>query len=251
VRALVLAAGMGTRIRALAGPLPKVMVPVAGVPVVDRVLAWLARSGVHEVAVNLHHEAERLAAHLATAAPAGVRVRLSHEEKLLGTAGALRPLTDFLTSPFVVVYGDVVTDLDLGNLLARHRALGAALTMSLYDVPNPTECGIVGLDERGRVTRFVEKPARGEVFSTLANSGVLVIEPSVLDHVPPARGVDFGHDVIPALLAEGAVVAGLPLAAGETVIDIGTPEGYERAERWCAERDRDRAAARSALAAGG
>ncbi len=231
-RALILCAGEGTRIRAVAGDGPKVLVPVAGVPTLERVLRWLAAHGVREVAVNLHHRGQVIQEHLGDGSGLGVSVRYSWEPELLGTAGACRPLADFLDRTFVVVYGDVLTDLDLPALLAFHRDRAALLTMALYHVPNPTECGIVGLAEDGRVTRFVEKPAPEAVFSDLANAGVLVAEPALMDHLPPDGPSDFGHDVIPALLARSAPLFGWPIPAGTTVVDMGTPGGYERAERW-------------------
>lgn len=233
-RALVLCAGEGTRLRAVAGAGPKVLVPVAGVPTLDRVLTWLAGHGLREVAVNLHYRAAEIAAHVGDGAPWGLALRSSYEPALLGTAGACRPLADFLTGSFVVVYGDVLTDLDLGRLVAAHRAHGALMTVALYHVVNPTECGIVALDEAGRIIRFVEKPAPDAVFSDLANAGVLVAEPGILPFIPPDRPSDFGRDVLPALLAAGAPVYGWPIPAGTTVVDMGTPGGYERATRWLA-----------------
>jgi NDP-sugar pyrophosphorylase family protein len=233
-RALVLCAGAGSRLRALAGDRPKPLVPVAGVPVLDRILAWLTAHGVRDVAVNLHHGAGALREHLGDGRRFGVQVTYSDEPTLLGTAGACVPLADFLSERFVVVYGDVLTDLDLGALLAFHVDRAALLTLSLYDVPNPTECGIVALDGAGRITRFVEKPAPDGVFSTLASAGVLVAEPALLAHIPTDRPSDFGHDLVPALLAAGAPVYGWPIPAGTTVVDMGTPEGYVRAESWLA-----------------
>jgi NDP-sugar pyrophosphorylase family protein len=231
-RTLVLAAGEGTRIRAIGGDRPKVLVPVAGLPAIDRILAWLAASGVREVALNLHHRGEEIAAHVGDGEGWGLEVRYSREEALRGTAGACLPLADFLTDSFVVVYGDVLTDLDLQELVAFHRDRGATLTLSLYHVPNPTECGIVELSDDGRIRRFVEKPAATEVFSDLANAGVLVAEPAVLRHIPPDRPSDFGRDLFPALLAAGEAVYGWPIPEGTRLVDMGTLEGYARAEAW-------------------
>lgn len=234
-RALILCAGEGSRIRAVAGDQPKVLVPVAGVPTLDRVVRWLTSHGIAEVAVNLHHRGQSIQDHLGDGALLGVTVRYSREPVLLGTAGACRPLADFLDRTFVVVYGDVLTDLDLRALLAFHRLRGSVLTMALYRVPNPTECGIVGLAPDGRVQRFHEKPSPEGVFSDLANAGVLVAEPALLHEIPDGTS-DFGHDIFPALLAREAPVYGWPVPAGTTVADMGTPHGYERAERWLAGR---------------
>jgi NDP-sugar pyrophosphorylase family protein len=231
-RALVLCAGAGTRLRSITGPVPKVLVPVAGIPTLDRILSWLADSGVTEIALNLHHHAETLRAHLAANPHPTLTLHTSFEPTLLGTAGACKPLAPFLDRTFLVVYGDVLTDLPLADLLAFHHDRGALLTLAVYHVPNPTECGVVELDPDGRITRFVEKPSPDAVFSDLANAGILVADPALLAHIPPQGPSDFGHDILPALLAAGAPVYGWPIPPHSTVIDMGTPNGLARAEAW-------------------
>jgi NDP-sugar pyrophosphorylase family protein len=166
----------------------------------------------------------------------GMKIHYSQEDTLLGTAGAARQLDWFfredLQDDFVVVYGDVLTNLNLSRLIELHRCKAgegheaAAMTMALYRVPDPTQCGVVSLDQTGRVTRFVEKPAPDQVFTDLAFSGVMVCGSSILDAIPAGRVFDFGHDCIPALLADGAVMYGQPIAGDEFLVDIGTLEGY-------------------------
>jgi NDP-sugar pyrophosphorylase family protein len=227
----VLAAGFGTRIRGVAGSTPKPLVAVRGRPVIDRVLDWLLREGVGEAAVNLHHGAAEIQEHL-RGRRVGPRLTYSLEGTLLGTAGACIPLRGFLGGLFFVVYGDVLTDLSLARLAAFHRARRAELTMALYRVTNPTECGIVETDERGRVVRIVEKPAPRAVFSDLANAGILVVEDQVLDSVPSDHPSDFARDIIPRLIANDRRVFGFRIPETSTVVDMGTPEGYRRAEAW-------------------
>jgi len=180
------------------------MVPVAGRPVLRYLLEWLRAYGIQEVAINLHYRPEAIRGALGDGAALGVRLTYSYEARLLGSAGALGPLASFLDCPFVVVYGDVLTTLDLAALAAAHRRGGAPLTLALYEADNPTECGIVGTDPPalapggdGRVVRFVEKPAPEEVFSTLANAGVYLAQPEVARWVRPGERLDFGQDLFP------------------------------------------------------
>jgi mannose-1-phosphate guanylyltransferase/phosphomannomutase len=162
----------------------------------------------------------------------GVSLTYSLEPEILGTGGALRRLERFLLdSPFVVVYGDVLTDLDLGQLYRFHeerrRAAGGCMaTLSLYRVPNPSECGIVELNAMGRVVRLVEKPRPEDVFSDLAFSGVLIAEPHFLQAIPREGFCDLGFHTFPLLVAAGKPIYGLPISSGEYLQDIGTHEKY-------------------------
>lgn len=244
MKALILAAGEGTRLRPLTENCPKPMLPVAGRPLLAHTVEHLVRQGFDEIAINLHHRPEAVREYFGDGSAFGAKITWSHEAQLLGTAGAARKLRAFLDRTFVVVYGDVLTDMDVRGLVGFHRAHDAALTLSLYRVTNPTEVGLVGTDAEGRVTRFVEKPAANDVFTDTANAGVLVCEPSVLDGIPDGAFADFGHDVLPALLEAGKPVYGVPMSDDEYLIDIGTPEKYLEAQT--AWRTREERAARPA-----
>jgi NDP-sugar pyrophosphorylase family protein len=234
MKALILAAGKGTRMSHLTGRCPKPMLPVAGRPLLAHLIERLRLSGIMDIALNLHHLPAVITDYLGDGRAHGVRLTYSYEVELLGTAGAAKKLAGFLDEPFVVVYGDLYTNIDLRRLLAAHRrhrqAGNAVLTMALYRVPNPTECGLVTVDEHGRIRHFVEKPPAHAVFTDLANAGLLVCEPAVLDLIPPAMAFDFGRDLLPRLLAADQPVYGLEILADEFVIDIGTPAGYVRAQ---------------------
>ncbi len=238
MKALVLAAGKGTRLGALTAATPKPMLPVGGVPLLGRILAWLRDAGVREVAINLHHAADVITRYVGDGSAFDVAVTWSYEETLLGTAGAAKRLQAFLDERFLVVYGDVFWNIDVQRLVDFHCAQLAqgqrsdGLTMALYRVPNPTECGLVELadEQGGQVLRFVEKPPAHEVFTDLANAGLYVCEPALLELVPAEQPWDFGRDLLPLMLERGWPVFGLPLAPGEFVIDIGTPAGLQRAE---------------------
>ncbi len=236
-KALVLAAGEGTRLRPLTLDRPKPMLPINGKPLLEHTITWLRRHGVKDIAINLHYCPEAIVYHFGDGAAFDVRIVYSREETILGTAGAVRKLNGFVTGgPLVVVYGDVLTDLDLGALLAFHSQSRARdpltrVTMSLYHVPNPTEVGLVGLDEHGRVTRFVEKPRLEEVFTDLANAGVLVIEPDIVDCILPDTFYDFGQHLFPQLLQSGVSIYGWVIPQNAYLLDIGTPEKYAQAQR--------------------
>jgi histidinol-phosphate phosphatase family protein len=238
MKAFVLAAGAGARLRPLTDTRPKPMLPVCGLPALDHSLRWLRAHGVVEVTVNLHHHGAAIADYCGDGRAWDLRLSYAYEERLLGSAGALAaarsPEGAGAGEPLAVVYGDVLTDLDLGALLAFHDARRAPgrphVTLALYRVARPSDCGIVALDGDGRVTRFVEKPAPAGVFSDLASAGVLIVEPALLNTLPPAP-CDIGHDWLPRLLACGAPVYGWPIPPATYLVDFGTPEAYARVQR--------------------
>jgi NDP-sugar pyrophosphorylase family protein len=239
VRALILAAGEGTRLRPLTLDRPKPMVPIAGRPLLAYIVEWTRDAGICDVAINLNYKAEVITDYFGDGSGHGVSITYSHEEKLLGSAGAARRLRAWVGDhPLLVAYGDVLTDLNLRTFAAQHQAnldrfpnLGA--TLSLYRVPNPTEVGLVGLDETGRITRFLEKPGPEQVFTDIANAGVCIIEPSILDDIIPDTNVDFGLHVFPALLAGGRPMCGMLIPEDTYLLDIGSPAKYAQAnDEW-------------------
>ena len=239
MKALILAAGEGTRLRPLTAERPKPMLPVGDVPLIEHIVSLLQKHGVNDIAINLHYKPWTVIHHLGHGRRWGARIHYSFEETLLGSAGAAKRLEWYFDESFIVFYGDLYTDLNLSALVAAHRQGGAPLTMALYNVDNPTQCGIVELDERSRVRRFVEKPAPDQVFSQLANAGVLVVEPEVLAAIPPEQVFDFGHDVIPRMLKMGQDIVGYPIS--ETLIDIGTLENYQKAQQIAAQQAKPQA----------
>lgn len=235
MKALVLAAGQGTRLRYLTRNRPKALLPIGGTPLLARTLTWLRNAGVREVAINLSHFPQAIPDFVGDGSRFDLSIYYSHEPRLLGTAGAAKYLQDYLNEPFVVVYGDLMVHLNLRRLIhihterQKHFRGHAAMTVSLYRVPNPNECGLVDLSPTGRITRFVEKPPPDEVFTDLAFSGLLVCEPAILDFVPPETEFDFGHDLFPKLLDAGVPLWGQEIERKEEIIDIGTLNGYLRA----------------------
>lgn len=233
MRAVLLAAGRGTRLRPLTERVPKCLVPVAGEPLLGHWLALLARHGVDEVLVNTHHLAGQVRAYVRGRDDgARPRVRLAHEPELLGSAGTLLAHRDFVgDDDFLVCYADTLTTADLTALVRAHRAADAPATLALFRAPDPTACGVVELDDAGRITAFHEKPA--DPPTDLAFAGFGVFSPAFLaeaagdgDAAAGARPLDLAGAVLPRFAGriQGIEVAGY-------VRDIGTPEQYERAQR--------------------
>jgi NDP-sugar pyrophosphorylase family protein len=233
MKALVLAAGLGTRLGPLTRNVPKPMLPLGGKPLLEWIIRLLHQHGIVDVALNLHHKPDVTLRHFGSGEAWGMRLRYSYEATLLGSAGtALRQLAWVYPDPFLVYYGDVYSDVDLSALIERHLAGGPLATIAVHRVDDPARCGIVEFEPDGRVKRFVEKPAADQIFSNWANSGVYVLQPEVLRYVSDIPS-DFGTDVFPRLLEAGQRIQAHPIT--DTVIDIGTPENYQRAQQLFAE----------------
>lgn len=233
MKAVILAAGEGSRLRPLTSAQPKPMLPIAGRPLLEHTVRWLRHHGITQISINLHHHARVVIDHFGDGSQFGVPIAYSVEDTLLGTAGGVKRMARSFDVAFVVVYGDVLTDFDLTELVALHASgpKEPHISLCLYRVANPRACGIVALDEAGRVTRFVEKPSPEELFSDLASAGVMLVDPGVLAYVPDDRPYDFGADLLPQLLRVGVPVYGWPLPSSASLIDIGTPENYAIALR--------------------
>ena len=229
MKAMILAAGEGTRLRPLTLKAPKVMLPIAGKPILEYTLDLLQFHGITDAAINLHYLPNVVIDWLGDGSRFGIRVTYSVENPILGTAGALTRLRGFFDDTFVLIYGDVLTDLDISSLVRFHQAKEALATVALFEVDDPSACGIVEMDDDCRIVRFVEKPAPGITSSNLANAGIYVLEPSMIDHIPLDTFYDFGVHLFPALLDKGARLYGYVTRG--YVIDTGTMENYRRAER--------------------
>jgi mannose-1-phosphate guanylyltransferase len=203
MRAMVMAAGLGTRLRPLTYEVPKPMVPVANRPVIEHILRLLRSHGLGEVVANLHWFPETIEDHLGDGSALGVELTFMREERLLGTAGGVRNARDFLTAdggPFVVMAGDALTDVDLTALVVAHRSNGGIATLATKRVANTSEYGVIVTGSDGRIQGFQEKPDPAEALSDLANCMIYVLEPEVFDHFPGEDAPDFALDVFPALL---------------------------------------------------
>jgi NDP-sugar pyrophosphorylase family protein len=230
MKAFILGAGLGTRLRSLGLDLPKVMVPIGGKPLLQHHLELLSRQGIREFIVNLHYLPEKITDYFGAGSRLGVRITYSHEPVLLGTAGAVKKMeAELRAGAFLVVYGDNLVAIELAPLLELHRARHAVATVALYESPEPWTGGVVETEASGKVIRFVEKPDRKEISTNLINAGIYVLEPAVLDSIPAGKFCDFGKDVFPKLLADGQPVYAMKPKA--YIQDVGTPERLAKAQR--------------------
>jgi mannose-1-phosphate guanylyltransferase / phosphomannomutase len=208
VKAVVMAGGEGTRLRPLTSNQPKPMVPIVGKPCMEHILELLKQHGFEEVVVTLAFMPQAIRSYFGTGETMGLAIEYSVEEQPLGTAGSVRLASDALDDTFLVISGDALCDVDLGSLVRTHQERGAAVTIGLKSVDNPLEFGIVVTDEDGRIERFLEKPSWGQVFSDTINTGIYVLEPEVLKHVPTDRPYDFSKELFPLLLEMGRPLYG-------------------------------------------
>lgn len=232
IKAMVLAAGKGTRLAPLTEEVPKPMAPVAGRPVIGHIFGLLQAVGVEEVHVNVCHLADAVLDHFGWGAWLdGMTVDFTREEELSGTAGGVRRLASAAGSfdgTFVVIMGDALTDVDLPEVVAFHKEKGALATLALMRVTDTTQYGVVALDPDDNILAFQEKPEPGLAISTLANTGIYVLEPEALEYIPEDTFYDFANDVFPRLLEAGEKIVGYE---GDFYwSDIGNLEAYRAAQ---------------------
>lgn len=229
MKAVIMAGGEGTRLRPLTSNCPKPMLPLANRPMMEHIVDLLRRHGITEIVVTVAYLANQIRTYFGDGSEFGVRMVYATEDQPLGTAGSVRNAMDELTERFLVISGDVLTDIDLTQIMATHEQRGALATIGLVSVPNPLEFGIVITREDGSIERFLEKPTWGQVFSDTINTGIFVLEPEIFDHIPEDRSVDFSGEVFPALLDQQLPLFGA-VATGYWE-DVGTLEAYVSAHK--------------------
>ncbi len=229
MKAMVLAAGKGTRLYPLTGEIPKPMVPVAGKPVLQHIFELLAGAGVEETYANVHHLAEVILASYGERYRVGeMMVKTLPEDELMGTAGGVKRLAGCFDETFVVIMGDALTDVDLRELVVFHKESEALVTLALARVADVSRYGVVEQDSEKNILGFREKPSRRETTSNLANAGIYILEPEVLGYIPENTFFDFARDVFPRLLEAGERIAGYE---GDFYwSDVGTLETYRTAQ---------------------
>ncbi len=208
MKAVVMAGGEGTRLRPLTSNQPKPMVPIVGKPCMEHILELLKAHGVDDVIVTLAFMPQAIRGYFGDGESLGLAIEYSVEESPLGTAGSVRLASDKLDETFLVISGDALCDVDLTEIVKAHRKKEAAVTIGLKSVDNPLEFGIVVTDEEGRIERFLEKPSWSQVFSDTINTGIYVLEPEVLRHIPDDRPFDFSKELFPLLLEMGRPMYG-------------------------------------------
>jgi NDP-sugar pyrophosphorylase family protein len=244
MKAMILAAGEGTRLRPLTANHPTPMLEVGGVPLIEQNILWLKRYSVTEIAINLHYKPWAIVHHLGHGRRWGLHLHYSFEEQLWGTAGAVKQLAWYPNERFVLLYGNVYTDLDLASLLAAHQRGGGALTAAIVSIDNPTAHHIIELDAQARIRRLTAQPGHDQAFSRLAIAGVFIVEPTLLSGWPANQFLDLERDILPQMLADGQPVTGYPIR--KTLIQVNTPESYQRAQQLAAQHKANLAQAESA-----
>jgi mannose-1-phosphate guanylyltransferase/phosphomannomutase len=208
MNAVIMAGGFGTRLRPLTHNIPKPMIPMANKPMMEHIVDLLREHGITDVVTLLHFQPEVIEGHFGDGSEFGVRMIYVAAAEDFGTAGAVKNAESRLSGPFLVISGDLLTDFNLAGAIAFHRERGADLTILLTRVENPLQYGVVITDPDGRINRFLEKPTWSEVFSDTVNSGVYLLEPSVLDLIPGQREFDFSRDLFPLMMREGKKLFG-------------------------------------------
>ncbi len=227
MKAILLAGGQGRRLRSITGKLPKPMVPLVGVPVLDRLLELLRRNGFTDVCATLCYRPETIQEHCGDGSNYGVHLRYRIETEPRGTAGAVRACSDFYgRDDFLVISGDAACSFDLLQLYRQHQSSGAAVTVALFPDAEPLQYGLVLQDRDGYVRHFIEKPDWPHVVTDLVNTGIYIVSSRAMTYVPEDQPFDFAKDLFPLLLAADEPILGVPMDG--YWCDIGTPRAYYR-----------------------
>lgn len=226
-----MAGGEGTRLRPLTSLLPKPMVPIVNQPVMEHIVGLVKHHGIDEVVATLAFMPQVIQDYFGDGEEWGMDIQYAIEESPLGTAGSVKNAQSLLADdePFVIISGDALTDIDLSQVIEFHRSKKAAVTIALKRVDDPLEFGVVITAENGKIERFLEKPTWGQVFSDQINTGIYVVEPWVLDHIPTDRPYDFSSELFPELMKQGHALYGLPVDG--YWCDVGSLESYQEVHR--------------------
>jgi mannose-1-phosphate guanylyltransferase len=222
LQAVILVGGEGTRLRPLTSTVPKPVVPLVDRPFISYMLEWLHGHGIDDVVMSCGFLATSVRNVLGDGSALGIRLRYVEEPEPRGTAGALKFAEPMLEERFLMLNGDVLTDIDLTSQLAQHERTGARATLALVPVEDPTAYGLVRMDEDGAVTEFVEKPSSDQIDTNLISAGAYVLERSVLELIPPDRNVSIEREIWPQLIGNGLY----GFASHSYWLDIGTPQRY-------------------------
>jgi len=208
MKAMVMSAGMGTRLRPLTYNIPKPMFPIVNKPVLEHVLELLRKHNIREVVINLYAHRGMIRNYFGDGSRLGIKINYSEEKKLMGTAGGVKKVERFFDDTFLVMSGDGLTNINLTNVINFHRKRRAFATMVLKRIDSHFEYGITLTGAGGRIKEFIEKPSWSSVFSNTVNTGVYVFEPRVFRYIPEGKFYDFARDVWPELLKRGERIFG-------------------------------------------
>ncbi len=228
MKAVIIAGGLGTRLRPLTHNTPKPIVPLVNIPFVIHQIEQLVRHGVDEVILNLHYLSQDIKRVIDDGRKWGIKVYYSIEDSPLGTAGAVKNAEKYFDNgPMIIFNGDILTDINISKVLQFHQEKKARVTLTLVEVEDPTPFGLVLTDQDGRVTEFIEKPSWERVTTHNINAGIYVVDPKIFANVPAGVPFSFERELYPSLLASGEAVYGY--SSNAYWIDIGNPAKYREA----------------------
>lgn len=261
MRAIILAAGKGERLKEITSTIPKPMIEIMGKPVLEYNINWLNRYDIKDIYINLHHLPEVIKDYFKDGSRWGARITYSYETKLLGTAGAVRKIAEeywhlrtdnyYLSDAykdlrdskeqkgkdtFIVVYGDNLFEYDLKEILDFHKRKNGIATIAVYEKNDVSQSGIVLLGNDDKILKFIEKPKPEEIVSHIVSTGIYILEPAVLKYIPSDKKVDFGKEIFPEMIQNGENIFGVIVKGDLTAID--TPELLKEALRIIEKRKR-------------
>ena len=225
MKAIIMAGGQGTRLKAVSGDTPKPLVPLCGKPIMEHIVTLLKENGFTDICVTLKYRPQDITDYFGDGSRFGVKMQYRIEQEALGTAGGVKNCADFYgDEDFLVISGDAACDFDLAELYRKHRDAHSDVSIALYPHPEPLPYGLTVCDRSGRVRAFIEKPDWPHVVTNLVNTGIYVISPAAMDKVPSGKSFDFAKDLFPEILKSDGLIQGIP--ADGYWCDIGTPKSY-------------------------
>lgn len=225
MKAVIMAGGEGTRLKAVTGELPKPLVPMLGRPMMEHIILLLKACGFTDICAAVKYRAQDIMDCFGDGSRLGVKLQYRVEEEPLGTAGGVKNCADFYgDEDFLVISGDAACDFDLAALMRAHKQRSAAVTLALYRHPEPLSYGLAVTDGEDRIRAFIEKPVWGRVVTDLVNTGIYILSPEAMEKVPVGQRFDFAKDLFPLLLREEALLSGLPMEG--YWCDVGSPLSY-------------------------
>lgn len=231
MKVCIMCGGEGTRLRPLTFERPKPCIPIVNKPSIQHLVAHLSNLGFNDIIITIGYKGDDIQNALGDGSLFGVNITYVREDVKLGTAGSVKNAERYLSdSPFLIVGGDHITDIDLLSFYRDHIRGESAVSIALVSIDNPCDYGIAEIDVNYHIKRFHEKPSPGEIFSNLASTGIYVCNPSIFDFIPENTKFDFAKDLFPLLMSKGIVIKG-SLARGNWT-DVGSPSSLREAERW-------------------
>lgn len=226
MKGVIIAGGRGSRLRPLTNEMPKPMIPILDKPVMEYCIEHLKEHGITEIAVTVQYLSSKIIDYFGDGRQYGVNLTYFEERRPLGTAGSIKNAETFFDESFVVIYGDVISNFNLTKGIQFHCSKNSLVTIFMTTVQNPMDYGIIRTNETGKVTRFLEKPARPEIFTNQINTGIYIMEPEILHYIKKGETVDFSLDLFPTLLKKGCPIFGFKTNGYWS--DVGNMAKYEK-----------------------